>query len=66
MISFYMQGRVFADNEDEAALKVREQWGENGKLILKCVAPELRWYEYLVKIGAGKEPDGDQNSTGGL
>ena len=60
---WFMQGRVFADNEDEAALLVRRAWGEHGRLNLKCVAPELSWYEYLVKIGAGKEPDGDHKKA---
>lgn len=50
-VRYFQQGRVFADGPDEAAMAVREMWG-NGRLSLKCVEPKMGWHEYLIEIGA--------------
>jgi hypothetical protein len=49
-----MQGRVFAASPDEAAMKIRDKWGEGSLTILHC-EPVLKWYEYVIEIGCGYE-----------
>jgi len=49
---YVQQGRVFADNPCDAALKVRQMWG-NGKLVMKEIVPG--WIEYRIEIGKYEE-----------
>lgn len=54
-----MQGRVYAASAGEAAVKVREKWGGNGKLVVKDIWPGV-WYEFVCQIGCyGEEGDMD-------
>ena len=46
----YIQGRVTANNPDEAAIKIRGKHGEGELTILEAL-PELGIYEYIIKVG---------------
>ena len=46
----YIQGRVFAKDPDQAALKVREQYGE-GKLTLLEACRVFGIYEFIIQVG---------------
>ena len=53
-VRMFWQGRVFAASPDEAAMKIRDKWGEGSLTILHC-EPVLKWYEYVIEIGCGPE-----------
>ena len=46
-----VQGRVFAENADEAAIKIRDKHQEyEGKLTILGAWTELDWYEYMLEL----------------
>jgi len=50
----FVQGRVYAMNEDEAAMQIRDMWHEeNGTLVLLETytdVSDLRCYEYMLEL----------------
>lgn len=45
----FIQGRVFANSPDDAALKIRAEHG-NGRLWISLVFEGMEWYEYTIEI----------------
>lgn len=50
----WVQGRVYADSPDEAAVLVRDIYHEyRGRLVILGACCELRWYEYGLWLDWG-------------
>ena len=49
----YIQGRVSANSPDQAALKIRKEYGE-GKLTILEACPAMKWYEFVIKLEEGQ------------
>ena len=47
----FIQNRIIADNEDQAAVMIRKKHNEiNGSLHIKRVDRGYNWYEYCIEI----------------